>query len=65
VAENLETSVKLRGEVVGQIVELQDAFRKKHGMKLTKQQVLQGAVQYALDNMKKKAEPVPHLGKVS
>lgn len=60
----LETSVKLRGDVVGQISELQDAFREKHGMKLTKQQVLQGAVQYALDNMKASVS-VPHRGKVS
>lgn len=57
-----ETSVKLRGEIVDQIGQLQDVFRKQHGMKLTKQQVLQGAVQYALDNMK---TAIPHHGKVS
>ena len=55
-----ETQVKLRGDVVTNIAEMQDLLEATLGVRLSKSQVIANAVKYALSNTS-----IPHRGKVS
>jgi|GEM_PF-5237954 len=58
--KNRETTVKLRGDVVSNISEMQSIMEAQHGLVLTKQQIIHQAIKYALGHTS-----IKHGGKVS